>query len=53
MVEMPTEEPKFPDDFKGWNTLYPILNNRYLVLKSLDGSKEAGLVSGEWFPVRG
>ena len=37
----PIEEPKFPDDFKGWKPLYPMLNNRYLVLESPDGSKEA------------
>jgi len=35
------EDPKFPEDFKGWIPLYPVLGNRYLVLESPDGDKEA------------
>ncbi|GAH41482.1 unnamed protein product [marine sediment metagenome] len=35
------EDPKFPEDFKEWIPLYPVLGNRYLVLRSPDGDKEA------------
>jgi len=35
------EEPKFPYDFKGWKPLYTMRGNRYLILGSPDGSKEA------------
>lgn len=39
------EDPKFPEDFKGWiplyTPLYPVLGGRYLVLESPDGDKEA------------
>ncbi len=34
-------EPRYPEDFKGWRPFYPIHNNRYLVLESPDGTKEA------------
>ena len=33
--------PKYPEDFKGWRTLYPMHDNRFLVLESPDGAKEA------------
>jgi len=36
-----TEDPRYPEDFKGWKPLYPMHNNRFLVLESPDGSKEA------------
>ena len=35
------KEPNYPEDFKGWRTLYPMHDNRYLVLESPDGTKEA------------
>ena len=35
------KEPKYPEDFKGWRPLYPMRNNRFLVLESSDGAKEA------------
>jgi len=35
------KEPKYPEDFKGWRTLYPMHDNRFLVLESPDGAKEA------------
>jgi hypothetical protein len=34
-------EPKYPENFKGWRTLYSLHNNRYLVLESPDGAMEA------------
>ena len=36
-----TEDPRYPEDFKGWKPLYPMHNNRFLVLESPDGTKEA------------
>lgn len=35
------KEPEYPEDFKGWKPLYTIRGNRYLILGSPDGSKEA------------
>ena len=35
------KEPKYPEDFKDWKPLYPLHNNRYLVLESPDGTMEA------------
>jgi len=35
------KEPRYPEDFKGWRPLYPMHNNRFLVLESPDGTKEA------------
>jgi len=36
-----TEDPRYPEDFKGWRPLYPMHNNRFLLLESPDGTKEA------------
>ncbi len=36
-----TGDPRYPEDFKGWVPLYPMHNNRYLVLESPDGTREA------------
>ena len=36
-----SKPPKYPDDFKGWKTLYKLTGNRYLVIVSPDHSKEA------------
>ena len=33
--------PRYPEDFKGWKPLYPMHNNRYLILESPDGTMEA------------
>jgi len=35
------KEPKYPEDFKDWRPLYPMHDNRYLVLESPDGNQEA------------
>jgi len=35
------KEPRYPEDFKGWRPLYPMHNNKYLVLESPDGTREA------------
>ena len=35
------DPPKYPEDFKGWRPIYTIHNNRYLILESPDGTKEA------------
>ena len=34
-------ESKYPEDFKGWRSLYLLHNNLYLVLESPDGAMEA------------
>lgn len=36
-----TEDPRYPEDFKDWRPLYPMHNNRFLILESPDGTKEA------------
>jgi len=33
--------PRYPEDFEGWRPLYPMHNNRFLVLESPDGNMEA------------
>ncbi len=35
------KEPKYPEDFQGWIPLYPIHNNKFLIIESPDGSQEA------------
>jgi len=35
------KDPVYPDDFQGWIPLYPINNNKYLIIESPDGTKEA------------
>ena len=34
-------EPIYPEDFKGWRTLYLMHNKTFIVLESPDGTKEA------------
>jgi len=34
------DQPKYPEDFKGWKPIYMMHNNRYLILESPDGTKE-------------
>ena len=38
---MAMKDLKFPDDFKGWVPKYGIRGNRYLIIRSSDGTKEA------------
>ncbi len=33
--------PVYPEDFQGWKPLYPINNNKYLIIESPDGTREA------------
>ena len=32
---------KYPEDFKGWKHLYKMTGNKYLIIESPDGSKQA------------
>jgi len=34
-------EPKYPEDFKDWKTIYLMHDKRYLVIESPDGAMEA------------
>jgi len=34
-------EPKYPEDFKGWKTLYLMHDKLYLVIESPDGTMDA------------
>lgn len=34
------KDPVYPDDFQGWKPLYPIHNNKYIILESPDGTRE-------------
>jgi len=34
-------EPRYPEDFKDWKTLYLMHNKQYLVIESPDGTMEA------------
>ncbi len=34
-------EPRYPEDFKDWKTLYLMHDKRYLVIESPDGAMEA------------
>ncbi len=34
-------DPKYPEDFVGWIPLYPMHNNRFLIIESPDGTREA------------
>ena len=35
------EDPRYPEDFKDWRTLYLMHNKIYLVIESPDGTMEA------------
>ncbi len=35
------KDPVYPEDFQGWKPLYPIHNNKYIILESPNGTREA------------
>ena len=35
------KDPVYPEDFEGWIPLYPINNNKFLIIESPDGTQEA------------
>ena len=41
MFQLIMEPPKYPEDFSGWRPIYTLLDTRYVVLESPDGSMES------------
>lgn len=40
MFQLIMEPPKYPEDFSGWRPIYTLLDTRYVVLESPDGTME-------------
>lgn len=35
------KDPVYPENFQGWIPLYPVNNNKFLIIESPDGTQEA------------